>query len=71
MSIPQFSIRIPPTLDKLVKQFAKDNNIDKTKVIIDALNHYLGNIKQTSLNQKLHENKQKISAIELNIKNKY
>ena len=71
MSIPQFSIRIPPTIDKQVKQFAKDNNITKTKVMIDALNHYLGNIKQTSLNQKLHENKQKISAIELIIKNKY
>ena len=70
MSIPQFSIRIPPTLDKQVKQFAKDNNIDKTKVIIDAFNHYLGNIKQTSINQKLHEIKQKISAIELIIINK-
>lgn len=70
MSTPQFSIRIPSTLDKQVKQFAKDNNITKTKVMIDALNHYLANMKRTYLNQELHEIKQKISAIEKTIKNK-
>lgn len=69
MSIPQFSIRIPPILDKKVKQFAKDNNITKTKVMIDALNHYLGSVERTRLSQELHEIKQKISAIELILKN--
>lgn len=70
MSIPQFSIRIPPKLDEKIKQFAKENNITKTKVMIDALNHYLGNIERTPLNQELYEIKQKISDIELAIKNK-
>lgn len=42
MSTPQFIVRISFTLDKRVKQFAKDNNITKTKVIIDAWNYYFG-----------------------------
>lgn len=69
MSIPQFSIRIPSTLDKKVKEFAKRNNITKTKVMIDALNHYLGSVERTYLNQELHEIKEKVSAIELILKN--
>ena len=64
MSIPQFSIRIPPTLDKQVKEFAKNNNITKTKVMIDALNYYLGCIEERPLNQQLAEIKEKIIAIE-------
>ncbi|MEM9928027.1 MAG: hypothetical protein AAF915_30625 [Cyanobacteria bacterium P01_D01_bin.50] len=68
MSTPQFSVRIPITLDERVKQFAKDNNVTKTKVMVDALNHYLGCMEGISLNQELHEIKQKIHAIELAIK---
>jgi len=40
MSTLQFSVRIPITLDERVKQFAKNNNVTKSKVMIDALNHY-------------------------------
>lgn len=64
MSTPQFSVRIPTTLDERVKKFAKDNNVTKTKVMIDALNHYLGCMEKMSLNRELHEIKEKISEIE-------
>ncbi|MEO1432518.1 MAG: hypothetical protein AAFV71_26295 [Cyanobacteria bacterium J06633_8] len=68
MSTPQFSVRIPVTLDTRVKQFAKDNNVTKSKVMIDALNHYLGCMEEISLNQELHDIKNKIAAIEAVIK---
>ncbi|MEM6403686.1 MAG: hypothetical protein AAF757_26255 [Cyanobacteria bacterium P01_D01_bin.116] len=64
MSSPQFSVRIPSTLDERVKEFAKINNTTKSKVMIDALNHYLGCVENISLNYELHEIKEKIAAIE-------
>lgn len=64
MSTPQFSVRIPTTLDERVKQFAKDNKVTKTKVMIDALNHYLGCMEEISLNEELNEIKEKITNIE-------
>lgn len=70
MSSPQFSVRIPATLNEQVKNFAEANNVTKSKVMIDALKHYLGFMEGISLNQELHEIKQKISAIELALKNK-
>jgi len=68
MSTPQFSVRIPSTLDKRVKQFAKENNVTKSKVMVDALNHYLGCMEEIPLNQQLSEIKQKINIIEELIK---
>ena len=69
MSSQQFSVRIPPELDLKVKEFAKENNVTKTKVMIDALNQYIGCIKETPLNQEIAEIKKKIIAIEVAIKN--
>ena len=68
MSSPQFSVRIPTNLDERVKKFAKDNNITKSKVMIDALNHYLGCMEGMSLNQELHDIREKIATIEIAIK---
>ena len=68
MSSSQFSVRIPPALDKQVKQFAKENNISKSKVMIDALKYYLGRVEGVSLNQELHDMKQKIVTIETIVK---
>lgn len=68
MSNPQFSVRIPFKLDAKIKQFAKDNNVTKSKIMIDALNNYLGTMERTPLNQELHEIKQKINAIGLALK---
>ena len=42
MSSQQFSVRISPELNLNVKEFAKENNVTKTKVMIEALKHYLG-----------------------------
>lgn len=64
MSSQQFSVRIPPELDLKVKEFAKENNVTKTKVMIDALKQYLGCMKETSLNQEIAEIKGKIIVIE-------
>lgn len=64
MSSPQFSVRIPSTLNEQVKEFAEANNITKSKVMIDALKHYLGCMEGISLNQELHEIRKKIEAIE-------
>lgn len=69
MSTPQFSVRIPINLDERVKQFAKDNKVTKTKVMIDALNHYLGYMEEMPLNEELHEIKEKIAVIEKIVKN--
>jgi len=68
MSSPQFSVRIPFTLDKRIKQFAKANNVSKSKVMIDALHYYLGCVEEMPLNQQLAEIKEKITAIESAIK---
>ena len=42
MSPQQFSVRIFPELNLNVKKFAKENNVTKTKVMIEALKHYFG-----------------------------
>lgn len=64
MSSPQFSVRIPSTLNEQVIEFAEANNITKSKVMIDALKHYLGCMEGISLNEKLDEIREKVIAIE-------
>ena len=44
MASSQFSIRIPPELDEKVKEYAVVNHTTKSRVMIDALTYYLGNI---------------------------
>ena len=39
--------------------------------MIDALNHYLGCMEGISLNQELHEIKEKIAVIEAAVNTKY
>jgi predicted DNA-binding protein len=41
MISPQCSIRIPKELDARLIAYAKQNHVTKTKVMIDALAHYL------------------------------
>ena len=68
MSSQQFSVRIPAELDLKIKKFAKENNVTKTKVMIDALKQYLERVEEIPLNQQLNEIKQKIRTIEAAMK---
>lgn len=70
MSSPQFSVRIPSTLNEQVKEFAEANNITKTKVMIDALKHYLGCMEGIALNQQLSEIKKLINELKITIEEK-
>lgn len=42
MASPQFSVRLPVELDERLNDYAKQAGTTKTKVMIDALAHYLG-----------------------------
>ena len=55
MSVPQFSIRIPPELEQRINDYAKENRTTKTRVMIDALAYYLGCIDDLPLSRKVIE----------------
>ena len=68
MASPQFSVRIPPELDKRLLVYAKQNGMTKTKVMIDALAYYLGNIEDVPLSRKVIELERRLASIEATIK---
>jgi predicted DNA-binding protein len=41
MASPQFSVRLPVELDERLNAYVKQAGTTKTKVMIDALAHYL------------------------------
>ncbi|MBD2358886.1 hypothetical protein H6G41_30540 [Tolypothrix sp. FACHB-123] len=55
MTSPQFSIRIPPKLEQRLMGYAKQNGMTKTKVMIDALAHYLGCAEDVPLTRRVSE----------------
>lgn len=69
MPSSQFSVRISPELDARIKQFAKENGVTKSKVLHDALAHYLGCIEEKPLNRQIAEINQKLVMIETVITN--
>jgi predicted transcriptional regulator len=68
MPSSQFSVRISPELDARIKQFAKENRTSKSKVMIDALQNYLGCFEEIPLNVQIAEIKEKLTIIESEIK---
>ncbi len=42
MASPQFSVRLPKELDERLNAYVKVAGTTKTKVMLDALAHYLG-----------------------------
>ncbi|MFK0732068.1 MAG: ribbon-helix-helix protein, CopG family [Gloeotrichia echinulata GP01] len=48
IKLSHFSVHISPELDARIKQFAKENNVTKSKVLHDALEHYLGCMEEKS-----------------------
>lgn len=68
MASPQFSVRIPPELDAQVKQFAEENCLTKTKVMIDALAHYLGCASDMPMSRRMLEIEHRVAVLETAIK---
>lgn len=70
MSIPQFSIRIPPELEQRINDYAKENRITKTRVMIDALAYYLGSVDDVPLSRKVVEIEKRLTTLEGEVRNK-
>ncbi|MDZ8264409.1 hypothetical protein [Nostoc sp. ChiQUE01b] len=64
MTSPQFSIRIPSELEQRLMGYAKQNGMTKTKVMIDALAHYLGCAEDVPLTRRVSELEKRVSALE-------
>lgn len=69
MASSQFSVRIPPELDEKVKQYAVVNHTTKSRVMIDALAYYLGNIEDVPLSRKVMELEKRMTSIEAKVGN--
>lgn len=69
MASSQFSVRIPPKLDEKVKEYAVVNHTTKSRVMIDALAYYLGNIEDVPLSRKVMELEKKMTSIEAKVGN--
>ena len=70
MASSQFSIRIPPELDEKVKEYAVVNHTTKSRIMIDALAYYLGNIEDVPLSRKVIELERRLASIEAEINSK-
>ena len=68
MASLQFSVRIPPELDRLVKEYAAENNTTKSDVMVTALASYLGYSSKVPLAQKVVELEEKIAQLQAQIK---
>ncbi len=64
MTSLQFSVRIPPELDKKVKEYAVKNNTTKSDVMIAALARYLGCESKVPLTQRVVELEQQIAEVQ-------
>lgn len=64
MISPQFSIRIPPELEQRLMGYAKQNGMSKTKVMIDALAHYLGCAEDVPLIRRVTQLEERVSVLE-------
>ena len=70
MSVPQFSIRIPPELEQRINDYAKENRTTKTRVMIDALAYYLGSVDDVPLSRKFMELEKRMTALEAEVRGK-
>ncbi|MDZ8068542.1 MAG: hypothetical protein RMY64_23410 [Nostoc sp. DedQUE08] len=64
MTSPQFSIRIPLDVEQRLMGYVKQNGMTKTKVMIDALAHYLGCAEDVPLTHRVTELEKRVSALE-------
>lgn len=64
MSSLQFSVRIPPDLDKKVKEYAVKNNTTKSDVMVAALARYLDYESKVPLTQRVVELEEKMAELQ-------
>jgi predicted DNA-binding protein len=64
MASPQFSVRIPPELDERLNAYVKQAGTTKTKVMIDALAHYLGCADDVPLIRRVIQMEERLAALE-------
>lgn len=68
MASPQFSVRILPELDERLLVYAITGGMTKTRVMIDALAHYLGCAEDVPLIRRVVELEEKVSTLEFLVK---
>jgi predicted DNA-binding protein len=68
MVSPQFSIRIPSELDERLNDYAKQVGTTKTRVMIDALAHYLGCGGDVPLIRRVIEIEERLAALEVEVR---
>jgi len=64
MASPQFSVRLPQELDERLSAYVKQAGITKTKVMLDALAHYLGCANDVPLIRRVMELEERVTALE-------
>lgn len=64
MASHQFCVRIPLELDERLVAYATESHTTKTKVMVDALAHYLGCEGDVPLIRRMLELEQRIAALE-------
>ncbi len=64
MVSPQFSVRLPVELDERLNAYVKQAGTTKTKVMIDALAHYLGCADDVPLIRRVIQMEERLAALE-------
>ncbi len=70
MASLQFSIRLPVKLDKQLNAYAQETGTTKTRVMIDALAHYLGCADDVPLTRRVFEIEERLAALEAQMKSR-
>ena len=68
MASPQFSVRIPLELDERLNVYVKLAGTTKTKVMLDALAHYLGCADDVPLIRRVIELEERVTTLEAQAK---
>ncbi|MDR9900516.1 hypothetical protein G7B40_039125 [Aetokthonos hydrillicola Thurmond2011] len=68
MASLQFSIRLPEKLDQRLNAYAQQTGTTKTRVMIDALAHYLGCADDVPLTRRVFEIEERLAALEAQMK---
>ncbi len=68
MEATHISVRIPPSLNKQLLEYVKDNGLSKTEVMISALADYLNSQTEVPLPTRVSQLEIKVKEIENLIK---
>ncbi len=68
MASPQFSIRLPVKLDERLNAYAQETGTTKTRVMLDALAHYLGCADDVPSTRRVFEIEERLAALKARAK---